>query len=403
MNRIGDDELLDLESRGCFDYFWREANTDRTSPGYGLVRDRAPSLPGMASIAAVGFGLAALAIGAERGWVTPDEAEERAIGTIETCLTHAEQRRGFFFHFLDLHTGRAYGNSEVSIIDSAIAVCGMLTAGEYFGGEVRRLAEAVYRRVEWDWFRDPRTNLFYMGYNDRTQAHFGAWDHYAEQLMIYFLAAASPTHPVPASMYEEFRRDSGRFGGEPFIHSESGALFVYQFSHAWFDLRGRRDKSGIDWFANSVEASRASRRYAMERTHRFRGFGADSWGLTACDGPSGYNGSYGALPNRIGEKLVDGTVPPCGAAGSLVFTPTEALAALRHYYEDLPELWGPYGFHDAFNLEVKPAWFAPDAIGIDKGITLLMAENYRSALIWKLFGRCSHAVRGVSRCLDEEN
>ncbi|MFD2615411.1 glucoamylase family protein [Paenibacillus gansuensis] len=400
--KLTDEQLLEAESRLSFQFFWEEANTDPDSPGYGLIRDRAPGMPDMASIASVGYGLTALTIGAERGWVSRDAAAERALGTLKTFRDHAEQRHGFYFHFLDMNTAKQFGGCEVSVIDTAILICGVLAAGQYFGGEVQLLAQELYERVEWDWYRNPDTNQFYMGYNDEEGRHFGTWDHYAEQFMMYFLGAASPTHPVPADMYDDFTRYVGYYNGHgPVIHSTGGALFVYQFSHAWFDFRGREDKYGVDWFENSVQASLTNRQFCIDQAAKSATFGPDSWGLTACDGPRGYSGTYGADPNVTKRDYVDGTIPPCGAAGSIVFTPEESIAALQNYYTNHPKLWGKYGFQDAYNLDVSPAWYAEDVIGIDKGITLLMIENYRTGFVWKQFMNIPAARKGMEMCMGE--
>ncbi|MCL6442142.1 MAG: hypothetical protein K6T83_01540 [Alicyclobacillus sp.] len=393
------DDLLELESKGCFDFFWQEANSDPTSPGYGLIRDRAPGLPNMASIASVGFGLTAIPIGVERGWVTREEAYQRTLGTLQTMLHRAEQRHGFWFHFLDMDTAKQYGGCEVSIIDTAIALCGVIFAGEYFGGEIQALAQQIYERVDWNWYRNPETNQFYMGYLEDRGGHFGAWDHYAEQFMMYFLGAASPTHPIDPQMFYSFERFVGHYGEHgPIIHSTQGALFVYQYSHAWFDLRDKTDLLGVDWFENSVRASRANRQFCIDRSAEYKTFGPDSWGLTACDGPRGYSGAYGSPPNVSKPDFVDSTIPPCGAAGSIVFTPEESVAALRNYYLNHPQLWGKYGFQDAYNLDVQPAWYASDVIGIDKGITLLMIENFRSGFVWDTFMRNEYVQLGMRRC-----
>lgn len=394
---LSDEQLLEAESKGCFDFFWNEANHDPASPGYGLIRDRAPGNPQVCSVAAVGFGLTALVIGVERGWVSREDAGTRALGTLKTLLCHAEQVHGFFYHFLHMRTAKRYWNCEVSVIDTALAVCGALTAGEYFGGEVAEKAREIYTRVQWPWYVDPVDQRFYMGYFPE-KGFFGKWDMYAEQLMMYFLAAGSPTHPASPEMFYHFARTTEGCGGaEPIIYSYFGSIFTYQFSHAWFDLRNRKDRKGVDWWANSVMASRAGRQYCMDHAGRFKTYGPESWGLTACDGPHGYNGVYGAPPRALRgiHEGNDGTVPPCGAAGSIVFTPREAMDALLHYYDKYPELWGRYGFRDAYNLDVKPAWFASDVIGIDKGVTLLMIENYRSGLVWEVFMRNDCAVRGM--------
>ncbi|MGZ9583387.1 glucoamylase family protein [Paenibacillus marinisediminis] len=389
-------QLLEKESRSCFDFFWNEVNTVPDSPGYGLIRDRAPGRPDMASIASIGFGLTAYTIGVERGWVDRDAAYTRALGTLNTLLEHADRRHGFYFHFLDMNTARQYRDCEVSVIDTAILICGAISAGEYFGGEVKTKAQQLYEQVEWDWYCNPETNQFYMGYSDEKGAHFGKWDHYAEQFMMYFLGAASPTHPIDPEMFYQFERWFGTYGEiGPIIHSSQGAIFVYQFSHAWFDLRDKVDRDGIDWFQNSVLASLASRQFCIDRSEQYKTFGANSWGLTACDGPTGYSGGYGADPNINEHDFVDSTIPPCGAAGSIVFTPDESIEALMHY-STIPSLWGTYGFQDAYNFDVSPAWVASDVIGIDKGITLLMIENYRTELVWKTFMNNPFVQSGIA-------
>jgi hypothetical protein len=338
-------------------------------------------------------------IAAERNWASREEIYERVNGTLDTLLNHAEHVNGFFYHFLDMNTAKRVGNCEVSVIDTAIAICGALTAGEYFGGEIRRKAQQLYERVQWSWYRNPETNLFYMGYSPE-RGFFGSWDGYAEQFMMYFLAVASPTYPVDPSMFYEFRRRFAAYGDSPqFVYTWFGSLFTFQFSHAWFDLRNKVDRDGFDWWENSVIASKVNRQYCIDHAATFKTFGPDSWGLTACDGPFGYSGLYGCAPSGLNndEHRPDGTIPPAGAAGSIVFTPEESIAALRNYYENYPKLWGKYGFVDAYNLDVNPEWYADDVIGIDKGITLLMIENYRTGLVWNVFMKNQSAQQGLEK------
>lgn len=397
MDLIDIEGLLDLESRKCFEYFWDETNTDTGSPGYGLVRDRAPSNSGVCSIAATGFGLTALTIGVKRGWVTWQKAYDRALGTLNCLLDHAEHINGFFYHFLDLYTAKRIWKCEASIIDSAIALCGAFSAGEFFGGPIKKKAYILYERMNWEWFREKSVNRFYLGYTPE-KGFFGSWDSYAEQFMVYFLAFASP-NPVNRNMFTSFQRDLGRYkDGAPLIFSYTGALFTYQFSHAWFDLRNMTDEDGTDWWENSVNATKAARQYCMDYATKFKTFGPSSWGLTACDGPFGYSGMYGCPP-RMTESVHtgnDGTVAPCAAIGSIVFTPKESKSAMMHYYRQ-PGLWGKYGFMDAYNLDVTPSWVATDVIGIDKGISLLMIENERSGFVWDTFMKNEYVQKGLKR------
>lgn len=392
-----DPPILELESRKSFNFFWKEANTDKNSKGYGLIRDRAPGNPEISSIASVGFGLTAIAIGAERKWVPYDEAYERVSRTLDTLLNNVSQENGFFYHFVNIDTGRRAWNSEISIIDTSILLCGAITAGEYFGGEIKDKAEQLYKRVNWQWFVDPNKNQFYMAYTPE-KGFAGHWDFYAEQLMMYFLSVASPTYPTNPQMFYDFQRHFAAYdGGKRFIHSWFGSIFTYQFSFAWFDLRNMVDKKGVDWWENSIIAIESNRKFCIDNKNKFKTFGENSWGVTACDGPKGYNGKYGAPPSGYDntQHYVDGTVPPSGAAGSIVFLPKESIAALEYYYKNFPQLWGEYGFKDAYNLDVSPPWFDKDVIGIDKGISLLMIENYRTGFVWKYFMKNQYVQKGI--------
>ncbi len=383
------------EMKGAFDFFWEQANTDASSPGYGLVRDRYPGSPGISSIAAVGFALTAYPIGVEKGYISRDEAAERVSRTLDT-LMNMPREHGFFYHFVDMQTGRRAWSSEVSSIDTAILLMGVLTAGEYFGGEIQAKADEIYRAVDWPWFVDESRQMFRMAY--RPEKGFeGYWDFYAEQLMLYVLAAGSPTHPTDDRPYYGFTRHVARYGaGEPFIHSWFGSLFTYQFSHAWIDFRGYRDREGVDWFQNSVRAARAHYDFAVAAQDRCKTLGPLSWGLSACDGPKGYNGLYGAPPSGYDNKAhkVDDTVPPYAAIASILFLPQESAQAMLHYYSIEP-LKGRYGFKDAYNLSED--WYASDVIGIDKGVSLLMLANYENNLVYAITMRNEHILNGLAR------
>lgn len=376
------DEIIAYEMQAAFNFFWEQANTNPASPGYGLIRDRYPGSPGIASTASVGFGLTALIVGVERGYISREQGYERALGTLRT-LEQMATSEGFYYHFVDLETVQRAWQSEVSSIDTAILLMGVLAVGQYFGAEVATLANAIYERVNWPWFLDPNRQMFYMAYYPE-KGFSGHWDFYAEQLMLYILAAGSPTFPVDETPYYTFTRHVGRYGnGEPFIHSWFGSIFTYQFSHAWIDFRNLVDRKGVNWFQNSVAASRAHYDFAVAMDAKYLTLGPNAWGLTACDGPNGYEGRYGAPPSGYDNRahLVDDTVPPAGAIGSIIFTPTEVLQAMRFYYS-LERLKGRYGFYDAFNLSRD--WYATDVIGIDKGISLLMLANYQDDLIYRV-------------------
>ena len=402
--------ILDLEAKGCFDFFWNEANTDKNSTGYGLIRDNDATTE-MASIASVGFGLSAIVIGIERGWITREEGYERTLGTLNTFLNHVDNIEGFFFHFLEMKTGKKFDQNYdcASIIDTSIFLNGAITSAEYFGGEIKEVFNNIYERVNWNIYYDEENNWFYMGYNEavtdgawsKEAGGFGAWDMYAEQLMQYLLGVGSPTHPVPAKIYNGFARDLVSYGGHEFYNCPGGSLFTHQFSHAWYDFKNVVDADGINWFDNSVKASLAQHQYSTDNPKNFKTYSSLSWGTTACQGPFGYK-AYGMPPLApTAQDIQDGTIAPQASLGSIIFTPKESLAALEYFHNSVPELWSKYGFLNSYNLDVEKEtgekiWVADRVIGIDKGVTLLMIDNYQNdGFIQKLYMQNEHIQNGA--------
>jgi hypothetical protein len=385
---------FDEELRKSFDFFWEQANNIPGSKGYGLIRDRYPGSPECASIASTGFGLSAIVIGTEKKWITYEQAAQRAEGTLDTLLK-METVRGFFYHFIDINTAQRLNKSEISTIDTAILLCGALTCGRYFGGEIFSKAMKLYSEVNWKIFVDKSTNYFYMSLMPES-GFSGRWDFYAEQLMMYVLGAASPTYPIGKEVYYAFKRNRSSYKGNTFIHSWFGSLFTHQFSHAWIDFRNKKDAMGIDWYQNSVDASLANYEYCQDLKSKYPHFSESCWGLSACDSINGYNGLYGSQPSGYDNKVnvVDGTIAVSAALGSVVFTPEESLKALEYYYS-IDGLWGRYGLKNAFNPSQN--WIAKDYIGIDKGITLLMFSNYENGLIWSLFSELDCIKEGLKK------
>lgn len=389
------DKLLLKELKLSYYFFVKEVNLNLKSKGYGLIRDKDLYADEIASIASVGYGLAALIIGVSRNWINYKEAYKRAGKTLDTFLNNVEGENGFYYHFINMKTGKREWNCEISIIDTAIFICGAIVVGEFFGGEIKEKAEELYKRINWEWYRNENNNYFYMGYKPET-GFWGQWDMYAEQLMLYILGVASPTYPINKTMYDNFRKEKSDYEEiKDIIYTYCGTLFTYQFSHAWIDFRGRKDENGINWFENSKKATLANRKYCINNKNKFKTFGENSWGLTACVGPNGYSGGYGAMPALANlEKQNDGTISPCGATGSIVFTPELSIKALENYYNHFPKLWGKYGFNDAYNLE-REEWYSKEVIGIDKGISMIMIENYLSQLIWKYFMKNEYVQKGL--------
>lgn len=384
-------ELLYNELRKSYNFFIKEANTNKKGKGYGLIKDKTILADDIASIASVGYGLAALIIGVEHNWINYKKAYDRANRTLDTFINNVDGENGFYYHFVNMKTGKREWNCEVSIIDTAILICGAITAGEYFGKKVKNKADILYKKVNWEWYRNNTNNLFYMGYKPE-KGFWGQWDGYAEQLVMYVLGVGSPTYLVDKSMYYEFNRKKKDY--KDIIYTYCGSLFTYQYSHAWIDFRNLIDINGVNWFKNSIKATRANREYCIDNKNKFKTYGENSWGLTSCLSPKGYIGSGSEPCDANLEIENDGTISPCGAIGSIVFTPRESIKAME-YYSTFRKLWEKYGFKDGFNLEGEKEWFAREYIGVDKGIGLLMIENYLNETIWKCFMKNEYVIKGL--------
>ena len=388
-------KLLEKELKKSYNFFIKEVNLNENSNGYGLIRDKTILAKHVASIASVGYGLGALIIGVEHKWIKYKTAYERANKTLNTFIKNVEGKNGFYYHFVNMENGKREWNCEISIIDTAIFICGAITAGEYFGGEVKEKAEILYKKINWEWYRNKDTNYFYMGYIPE-KGFWGHWDMYAEQLMLYILGVSSPTFPISKDMYYQFERKKADYKDiKNIIYTYCGTLFTYQYSHAWIDFRNKKDKDGVNWFENSIKATKANREYCIDNKENFRTYGENSWGLTACLSPKGYIGC-GAKPCDINLNVEnDGTVSPCGAIGSIVFTPKECIKVMEYYYNNFTKLWGKYGFKDGYNLCGNKPWFAKEYIGIDKGIEIIMIENYLNGTIWKYFMKNVYVKEGL--------
>ena len=389
-------KLIQKELKKSYDFFIKEANLKKKSKGYGLIHDKTLLSNNISSIASVGYGLSALIIGVEHKWISYKKAYDRANKTLDTFINNVEGKNGFYYHFVNMETGKREWNCEISIIDTAIFICGALTVGEYFGGKIKEKAELLYNNINWQWYSNG--DYFYMGYTPE-KGFWSAWDMYAEQLMLYILGVSSPTFPISKNMYHNFKIERENYQNiKDIIYTYGGTLFTYQFSHAWIDFRNKKDSNGIDWFENSIRATKANRLYCISNKNNYKTFNENSWGLTACLSPNGYSGSFGSMPCKSNLKIEnDGTISPCGAIGSIVFTPKESIKAMEYYYNTYPKLWGKYGFKDAFNLENKVPWFAKEYIGIDKGIEMVMLENYLNGTIWKYFMKNTYVEQGLKK------
>lgn len=432
--------FVDTLARRTFDFFWQTTN-----PRNGLTPDRWPT-KSFSSVAAVGFALTAYPIGVEHGWVPRDEARERVLTTLRFFWNAPQGPQGanvtgyhgFFYHFLDIETGYRFDRVELSTIDTALLLAGALTCRQYFDRddagdrEVRALADSLYARVDWTWATDGAA-IVNMGWRPDTAPNqdargfnISSWRGYDEAMLLYVLALGSPTHPIDPAAWTGWTRTYkwDRFYGQDYV--QFAPLFGHQYSQVWIDFRKVQDDymrgRGIDYFENSRRATLAHRAYAMANPAGWRGYGANAWGLSASDGPLDSTFSvdgrtrtfhtYWARGVATNEMNDDGTLVPTAAGGSIAFAPeivVPVLVSMRHSYGD--ELFGRYGFADAFNPTLRTpgpplhhgrivsglAWFDTDYLGIDQGPILAMVENWRSEFVWKLTRQNADIVRGMCR------
>lgn len=383
-----DDQLLNDIEKANILFFWEQG-----SPNTGMVKDRCNvhtnDQTGAASIAATGFGLTALCIGEQRGLITTADALQRVFATLRFLWRKLPNHRGFFYHFANSETGERMFDSEVSSVDTAILLCGVLTCREHFQHPaVGQLADLIFNRVDWTWLSED-TSLLTHGWTPEVGFLSSRWDYYSELMMMYLLGMGSSAYPLKPEVWNAWKRLTFEYDGMRYIGSFA-PLFVHQFSQAWFDFRGKRDKYA-DYFQNSVVATEVHRRFCIELGKQFPDYSEDLWGITASDSQHGYVAWGG--PPAMGP--IDGTVVPSAAGGSLPFKPAETLQVLRTIRSRYPSAWTKYGFVNAFNPLKN--WYDPDVIGIDTGIVLLMAENLRTGFVWDTFMKTPEAQRGMER------
>jgi hypothetical protein len=394
-----DEEFLEDLERRSFNYF-REQSDSQT----GLVLDRArtDNSPhderhrNVASIAATGFGLTALCIAAERGWIKADEARERVRSSLRFFAERAPHKRGWFYHWMDMRTGARAWSSEVSSIDTALLLSGILTTRQYFSedAQIVQLATSIYERIDFPWMLDRHPTLLSHGWKPETGFLGPRWDTYSEDTSLYLLAIGSPTHPIRPRSWYALKRTRMSYGGYSYITTRNVPLFMHQYAHLWIDYRGRRETRGqrIDYFANSVAATRAHKAFCLRLAREFpKSYSENVWGITASDSVKGYV-AWGGPPR---DPSIDGTVVPTASGGSLQFTPDISLPALRMMKERFGErVYGRYGFVDAFNPTTN--WVGPDIVGINVGPILLSAENLRTGNVWRWFMRNQEITRAMS-------
>ena len=395
-----DDAFLDDMQRRAFLYFTEQAGA---KSGQVLDRAAAANVTGkrdpriMASVAATGFGLTALCIADYRHYAPRAALLDQVRRTLRFHLNAMPHDHGFLYHFNDVDIGAPFIGSEVSPIDTSLFLCGVLCARTHFrtDAETVDLATQLYNRVDWPWMLNGQ-QTFAMGFRSNRFIN-SRWSHYCELMMLNLLALGSPTHPVEPETWDAWTRPHMVYGGFNYIGAND-PLFVHQYSHAYFDFRQKRDKYA-NYFTNSISATRAHKAFCLSLG---KPYSEDYWGISASDSQHGYTawggpaladgrppGSPGG-PGTLGYQgpgfgSIDGSVVPNAAAGSLPFLPDDCLQVLRTLKAQYPQCWARYGFCDA--LHPAANWFAPDVLGIDLGIGLIMSENVRTGFVWETFGR----------------
>ncbi|MDT3316297.1 glucoamylase family protein [Microbacterium sp. KSW4-11] len=402
-------ELTETEVDASIRWLWRFSTP--SGPGCGLVLDR-DDLPDVATVAATGFALAAWCVGVERGILDRTEVLERVRGTMRTLERTVPEKNGFLAHFVDAATGARQGRSEYSTIDTTLALCGAVVAASFFDdADVSAAVDRMLARIDWNWLAatgpDGRTvlRMAWVGSAGDDYAEgadesgfVSAWSMTAEQLTMYLLAAGHPdvTRERAQALWDGFDKPVGSYGGHECVYEPGGTLFTYHFPLAFYPFQRVRDKDGRDWWANSRDASLASRAWCADQSGTWRTFAAGLWGPAAGLGPGGYvvNGARPAAH----EPRNDGTIPPVSLFGALPLAPDAVAPALRVLRDEHPGAWNEWGATDGINLEGDEPWYAPPRYGLNKGATALLgAAALGSTLVWDAFSRHPWIARGVEK------
>jgi hypothetical protein len=413
------EQTLDQLQRAAFGYFLQAVN-----PANGLIADTSRENSPV-SIGAVGFALSAYPVAVERGWMPRAAAVERSLATLrffhdsdQSGSPGATGFKGFYYHFLDMHTGARVWGSELSMMDSALLIAGALTAGAYFTAntaaeiQLRQLVDVLYRRVDWRWAQAAGTTINHGWKPESGFLHYG-WDGYNEAIVLYVLALGSPAHPIESDCYQAWTvtYQWEHLYGYDFLYA--GPLFVHQFSHAWIDFRGIQDRfmreKRCDYFENSRRATEVQREYARRNPHGFAGYDENCWGLTACDGPSHQLPAlanerrrlFGYAARGVPYGPDDGTLAGWAPLASLPFAPETALCAAGSMLRRYPEMLSAQRYASSFNPTLAGAdggaWVSAGHFGLDQGIVVMMIENHRTQLVWRLMRDCPYVGTGLRR------
>ena len=404
---VGEHAMLQALQRQAFDYFLLQAN-----PANGLIRDK-DKAGWPASIAAVGMALTSYGVGVERGWMTRGDAIARTLATLRFFAASEQGEspaatgyKGFYYHFLDMDNGRRVWACELSSIDTALLIAGVLAAAGYFDGEaeaeqeIRALADFLYRRVDWQWMRS-RCQLLRHGWKPETGFLRKCWRGYDEALILYVLALGSPTFPVARASYDAWTASFEWKTEYGIDYLYAGSLFIHQMSHVWLDLRGIRDDvmrgHDLDYFENSRRATLVQQRYAIANPLGFPGYGEYCWGISASDGPGpatqqskGVRRCFRDYAGRGAPYGIDdGTLAPWAVAAALPFAPETVLPALAHHADVF------HAVSTVFEVGQGRRWVSPYRFGINDGPVLLMLENHLHDAPWRLMRRNPYVRTGL--------
>ena len=416
-----DDQLLTMVQEACFRYYWEGA--ENTS---GLAKENIPGRNNMIAAGASGFGIMALIVGTERKFITRKQSVERFI-KIVSFLEKAEKFHGAFPHFIDGPTAKVepfFGMQDNGgdLVETSFLLQGLLTARAYFNKDdndektIREKITTIWQNIEWDWYRRyPDSKYLYWHWSPDKEwiinHRLTGWN---ETMVTYLLAIASPTHSVPASLYysgwanqdstgQRYRINwGGTTDGSMYTNgktyfgikldvgvSNGGPLFFTHYSYLGYDPHSITDKY-TNYFINNRNIALINYRYCLKNPNNYKGYSDSCWGLTACAGPFDY------LPSEPVAGRNDGTIAPTGAVSSFPYTPVESMKALKNYYYNYGKfLWGEYGFRDGFNLSQN--WCSEIYMGLNQAPMVVMIENYRTGLLWKLFMSNTDIKNGMEK------
>lgn len=417
LRQLSDEALVARLQRAAFSYLLEYADEDT-----GLVADTSrPNSP--CSIAVVGFALSCYPVAVRNGWLSRAEAAARTLKVLRFFLRSAQSEasdatgyKGFYYHFLDMKSGERVWQCELSLIDTALLMAGVLVAACYYDGdggerEIREHADALYRRVDWRWAQNG-TSVLSQGWKPECGfLHYG-WEGYNEAMLLYVLGLGSPTFPLTADCYKTW---SLTYQWENLLDRNvlySGPLFTHLFSHAWIDFRGIRDvfmrEKNSDYFENTKRTIAIHREYGERNPYEFEGYCRDFWGVTAGDGPSApelrQKGRdrrfFGYMSRGVPYGPDDGTISPWAMLATLPFTADAALSGTRHLLENYPQVCDQDRFSSGFNPTLRSGpdgWLSDGWYGLDQGLLAMSIENHRTGLIWQIIRRCGYVRDGLAR------